>query len=73
MINPPDKKREFGEKTLLKYRRAFKETNVNDKELWELKSHFEEMAEILVDAWLRKKDVLSNNELCRFPKDKSEN
>ncbi len=73
MINPPDKKREFDDRTLLKYRRAFKKTKVNERELRELKSHFEEMAEILVDAWLNKKGVLSNNELCRFPKDKSEN
>ena len=55
---------------ILKYRKLFNELKLNEREIKEIKNHFEEMASLLVNIWLEKKESLANKKLCH-PNQKS--
>jgi len=44
---------------ILKYRKLFNELKLNEREIKEIKNHFEEMASLLVNIWLGKKRIFS--------------
>lgn len=56
MKNLPNKKQNFNDKDIRGYREIFKNYELEDQEIRELKNHFEEMAHLLVDVWLDKKE-----------------
>jgi hypothetical protein len=60
-----NKKQNFTDNDILKFREVFKESEFNDQEIKELKNHFEEMAWLLVGVWLEKKESLTNTKLCQ--------
>jgi len=60
-----NKKQNFTDNDILKFREVFKESEFNDQEIKELKNHFEEMAELLVGVWLEKKESFANTKLCQ--------
>jgi|LDZU01.1.fsa_nt_gi hypothetical protein len=63
MKNLPNKKQDFADKDIQGYREIFKNYDLRDQEIRELKNHFEEMAHLLVDVWLDKKECYKNIEL----------
>lgn len=63
MKNLPNKKQDFTDKDIQRYREIFKNYELKDQEIKELKDHFEEMAGLLVDVWLDKKESYKNIEL----------
>jgi len=65
-----NKKQNFTDDDILKFREIFKESEFNDQEIKEIKNHFEEMASLLVNIWLEKKESLANKKLCH-PNQKS--
>lgn len=69
-----NEKQNFNDGDILKFREIFKECEFNNQEIKELKNHLEEMASLLVDVWLEKKESLANTKLCQAnQKPKSEN
>lgn len=69
-----NKKQNFNNGDILKFRKIFKKCEFNNQEIKELKNHLEEMANLLVDVWLKKKEFLANTKLCQAnQKPKSEN
>lgn len=55
---------------ILKYRELFKEFKLNQREIKEIKNHFDEMAGLLVNMWLKRKESIANKKLCH-PNQKS--
>lgn len=60
-----NKKQNSADKEIQRYSEIFKNSELKDQEIKELKNHFEEMAELLVDVWLDKKETYKNLYLPR--------